>query len=146
MDPVALAALAGNALVTAAVIDAWEDVRYKIAQLFGRGQPDPQIERRLDATRQALEGIPPAGLQQARADQARDWQARFSDFLANYPDAADELDALVKEISANAPSASDHSAAAGRDMNITASGGSVAAAVIRGNVMPGPTTPGRASS
>jgi hypothetical protein len=93
MDMMALATLAGNALVAAAVTDAWEDVRRQIARLFGRGQPDPQIERRLDATRQALERVPPGGLQQARADQARDWQARFGDFLADYPDAASELDA-----------------------------------------------------
>lgn len=40
-------------------------------------------------------------------------------------------------------SASDHAVAAGRDMNITASGGSVAAGVIHGNVAPpGPTPPG----
>jgi hypothetical protein len=39
--------------------------------------------------------------------------------------------------------ASDHAAAAGRDMNITASGGALSAGVIHGNVMPpGPTRPG----
>ena len=40
-------------------------------------------------------------------------------------------------------SAADHSAAAGRDMNITASGGGTAAGVIHGNVAPpNPTQPG----
>jgi len=40
-------------------------------------------------------------------------------------------------------SASDHAAAAGRDMNITASNGGTAAGVIHGNVTPpGPTLPG----
>jgi hypothetical protein len=40
-------------------------------------------------------------------------------------------------------SASDHAAAAGRDMNISASGGGTAAAVIHGNVTPAdPTSPG----
>ncbi len=40
-------------------------------------------------------------------------------------------------------SASGHAAAAGRDMHVTASGGSVAAGVIHGNVVPpGPTLPG----
>jgi hypothetical protein len=39
--------------------------------------------------------------------------------------------------------ASGHAAAAGRDMNITASGGGTAAGVIHGNVAPpGPTRPG----
>jgi hypothetical protein len=42
-------------------------------------------------------------------------------------------------------SASDHAAVAGRDMNISASGGGTAAAVIHGNVTPpGPTPPGPA--
>jgi hypothetical protein len=41
--------------------------------------------------------------------------------------------------------ASDHAAAAGRDMNITASGGGTAAGVIHGNVAPpDPTRPGPA--
>ena len=40
-------------------------------------------------------------------------------------------------------SASGHSAAAGRDLNVTASGGGIAAAVIHGNVAPpDPTRPG----
>jgi len=40
-------------------------------------------------------------------------------------------------------SASDHSVAAGRDLNVSASGGGVAAGVIHGNVAPGnPTMPG----
>ena len=55
--------------------------------------------------------------------------------------------ALVEEVTAQLPagavSAADHSVAAGRDMNITASGGAVAAGVIHGNVAPpGPTLPG----
>jgi hypothetical protein len=85
MDMTTLAALAGNAVAAAAVTDAWQGVRHKIARWFGHGQSDPHVERRLDATRQALTGTPSAGLRQAQADQARDWQARFSDFLADHP-------------------------------------------------------------
>ena len=40
--------------------------------------------------------------------------------------------------------ASGYSVAAGRDVNITASGGGMAAGVIHGNVTPGPTPPGPA--
>jgi hypothetical protein len=145
MDVAALAALAGNALVTAAVTDAWEDTRHKVARLFGRGKPDPQIERRFDATREQLTRTPAAELELTRARQARDWQAWFSDLLADHPDAVTEVDALVAQISANAPAASGHSAAAGRDVNVTASGGGVAAAVIHGGVnTAGPTMPGSA--
>jgi hypothetical protein len=61
------------------------------------------------------------------------------------------LRAVVEEIAAQLPagvvSAADHSVAAGRDVNITASGGGVAAAVIHGNVAPpGPTPPGPAKT
>lgn len=38
--------MAGNTLVTAAVTDAREDVRGKVAGIFGRGEPDAQIERK----------------------------------------------------------------------------------------------------
>ena len=49
------------------------------------------------------------------------------------------------ELPAGAVSAADHSVAAGRDVNITASGGGTAAGVIHGNVAPpGPTPPGPA--
>ena len=36
---VALAALAGNTVVTAAVTDAWESTRKGFARLLGRGDP-----------------------------------------------------------------------------------------------------------
>ena len=48
---VALAAMAAAALVQAMVTDGWEGVRHKVARMFGRGQPDVAVERRLDATR-----------------------------------------------------------------------------------------------
>ena len=51
---VALAAMAAAALVQAMVTDGWEGVRHKVARLFGRGQPDAAIERRLDTTRDQL--------------------------------------------------------------------------------------------
>jgi hypothetical protein len=39
MDVTALAALAGNTVVAAAVTDAFEGVRGRVARLFGRGKP-----------------------------------------------------------------------------------------------------------
>ena len=42
--------MAAAALVQAMVTDGWEGVRHKVARLFGRGQPDVAIERRLDET------------------------------------------------------------------------------------------------
>jgi len=61
VDVVALASLASNALVAAAVTDAWEGARSKIAVIFGRGRPDPQVEERYGETRAALLAASVAG-------------------------------------------------------------------------------------
>jgi hypothetical protein len=62
-----------------------------------------------------------------------------------------DLRAVVQEIAAQLPagivSAADHSVAAGGDVNISASGGGLAAGVIHGSAAPpGPTRPGPAGS
>jgi hypothetical protein len=146
MDIAALVPLAGNALVAAAVTDGWEDVRRKFARWFGRGQPDPQLERRLDATRRQLTAVSPCDLVQAQAAEATAWQTRFADMLTDHPEAAGDLDALVREIAASIPVAADHSGAAGRDMIAWADHGSAAANVVHGNIAVGPTKPGPESS
>ena len=147
MDVTALAALASNALVTAAVTDMWEDVRHKIAAIFGRGEADSQTEERFGATRGALEAATSSSaVERVRAEQAALWAARLTVLLEDHPDAAEELDALVAEIRASAALGSDHSVAAGRDMNVMADRGGVAAGVIHGDVTAGPTWPGPVSS
>jgi hypothetical protein len=76
----------------------------------------------------------------------------LGDLLADHPDAQPELAALVREMQvARQVVASDHAAAAGRDVNVKARDGGVAAAVIAGNVSlaqapPGPTRAGPAGS
>ncbi len=142
---VALAAMAAAALVQTMVTDGWEGVRHKVARLFGRGQPDAVIERRLDATRDQLTAATPGDLEQVRAALAAQWETRFADLLADHPDAEGELAALVKEIGRTV-TASDHSVAAGGNVTATARGGGVAANVIHGDVHTGPTRPGPVSS
>ncbi len=146
MDVTALGALAGSALVQAMVTDGWQGVRHKVARLFGRSQPDGQIERRLDATREQLTAAAPKELGRVQAVLAGQWETRFADLLADHPDAEADLADLVAELRAARPAtARDHSVAAGRDMRISADGGSVAAGVIHGDVMPpGPRTTGPA--
>jgi hypothetical protein len=145
MDVGALAGLAGTSLVTAVVTDAWEDVRHRIASWFGRGKPDPKTLERLDRTHAELTAAEPGKLARIRQHLAREWAGRFKDLIADHPDAAGELDDLVREIQASAAVASGHAVAAGRNMAITASGG-VAAGVIHGDVSTGPTRPDPASS
>lgn len=86
VDITALAALAGSALVSAAVTDAWEDTRRRIARLFGRGTPDAAIEQRLDRTRAQLAAASPAELDKVSADQAARWSGRLADLLEDYPE------------------------------------------------------------
>jgi hypothetical protein len=61
MDIDALAALAANTVVAAAVTDAFEGLRAKVARVFGRDKPDPGTQRRLDATRRQLTAATGAG-------------------------------------------------------------------------------------
>jgi hypothetical protein len=142
---VALAAMAAAALVQAMVTDGWEGVRHKVAQLFGRGQPDVAIERRLDATRDQLAAVAPGDVETVQAALAAQWETRFADLLADHPDAEAELAALVQQI-APAVTATDHSVAAGGNVTATARSGGVAANVLHGDVHTGPTRPGPESS
>jgi len=141
-----LAVVAANALVQAMVTDGWEGVRRKVARLFGRGEQDPAIERRLDATRQQLAAASPAEVARAQGTLAAQWQTRFEDLLADHPDVEADLAALVEELKPLVASAVGHSVAAAGDVNVKADHGSVAAGVIHGNVHAGPTRPGPASS
>ena len=138
--------MAAAALVQAAVTDGWDGVRQKVARLFGRGQPDAAIERRLDATREQLTAAASGEVETVRAALAAQWETRFADLLADHPDTEAELAALVKEIRP-AVTAADYALAAGGNVTATArGGGGVAANVIQGEIHAGPTRPGPASS
>jgi len=148
----ALATLAGNTVVTAAVTDAWEAARKGFARLLGRGDPDKTklAERRLAETHDQLTEAKGADLDRVRAALEARWVTRLADLLEEDPGAEADLRTLVQEIQAQLPagvvSAADHSVAAGRDVSITASGGGTAAGVIHGNVAPpNPTSPGPAN-
>jgi hypothetical protein len=149
MDPTVLAVLAAQTVVAAASTDAWGMAKRGVARLFGRGDPERErlAEQRLDQTQAQLQAAPGKDLELARAGLESAWRTRLVDLLEEYPDAAGDLQALVEQIQAELPAqmavAADHSVAAGRDVNITASGGSLAAGSIQGNVSrTNPTGPG----
>jgi hypothetical protein len=150
---ISLAQWAGQTVAAAAITDVWETARHKFAKLLGRGDSKKAeaAERWLAQTHEQLTGMEDADLEQARAAQARRWEGRFADLLDEDPSVEADLRALVEEIQAALPpgavSAADHAVAAGRDVNISADRGGLAAAVIDGNVVaPGPTGPGPAAT
>ncbi len=150
---VALAALAGNTVVAAATTDAWEAARHKFARLIGRGDPKQEqlADGRLEETHKLLAEPEGADVEQVRAAQAQRWAGRLADLLEEDPGMEADLRAVVQEVQALLPagmvSAADHAVAAGRDVNIRADRGGIAAGVIHGNVAPpGPTHPGPAAS
>lgn len=148
-----LAQFAGQTVAAAAITDTWESVRSRFARLLGRGDERRThvAEQWLAQTRQQLAAARGAELQQMRTAQAERWAGRFADLLDEDSSFEAELRALVEEASAQLPaesvSAADHAVGSGRDVNITASGGGLAAGVIHGNVAPpDPTQPGPARS
>lgn len=146
---VALATLAGNTVVTAAMTDAWESARKGFARLLGRGDSarTKLAEERLAETHNQLAQAAGAALAQTRAALAAQWVTRMADLLEEDPGVEVDLRTLVQQVQAQMPagavSAADHAVAAGRDVNISADHGGIAAGVIQGIVAPsGPTHPG----
>jgi hypothetical protein len=132
----ALASLAGSTLVAAALTDEWEHAMLQFAELFGHGRA---AERRLEATQAQLARATGADLELLRTELAQQWTFRFEDLLEDEPATATRLQALIealRQTSSVSVTASDHSLSAGRDINISASGGGIAAGIIHGNVRP----------
>jgi hypothetical protein len=139
---VALAQFAGQTVAAAAITDLWEAARQKFARLLGRGDAKKTqvAERWLAETHEQLTAAAGADVEAVRAAQAQRWEGRFADLLDEDPGIEADLRAVVQEVAAGLPagmvSAAGHAVAAGRDVNITASGGGIAAGVIHGNVAP----------
>jgi hypothetical protein len=148
-----LAQFVGQTVAAAAITDVWESVRGRFARLLGRGDTrrTEVAEGWLAQTRDQLTAAGSGTVEQVRQAAAERWAGRFADLLDEDPAIETELHALVEEVAARLPvdavSAEGYSVAAGRDVRITASGGSVAAGVIHGDVVPpDPTWPGPAEA
>ncbi|MEV4759453.1 hypothetical protein AB0J86_30770 [Micromonospora sp. NPDC049559] len=97
----ALAGAGGTALVGAVATDGWQLAKGGFARLFGRGDQDrtAAVEERLERTRIALEAAGPQR-ERAQLEQRAAWTARLEDLLADHPDSAEELRALVEQVTA----------------------------------------------
>jgi hypothetical protein len=151
---IALAQFAGQTVASAAVTDLWESARGRFARLIGRGdaRKTAVADRWLAQTRAEVVAADPGEVAQAKKTAAERWASRFSDLLDEAPSLADRLRDLADDVAAQLPAAAvsttGHSITAGRDVNVTASGGGIAVGVIHGNVTPpnppNPTGPGPA--
>ncbi|WP_049570215.1 hypothetical protein [Streptomyces sp. SBT349] len=150
----ALAAAGGAAVAQAAGTDAWTGLRTRVAGWFGRGDAERERAalRRLDATATELAAAAEDGGAQPRLMHEAMWRGRFQDLLegleeVEQDEAARVLRALLDEHAEHAggASAGDGGLAAGRDVRITAEGGSIATGVLHGNASvnrpPTPTPP-----
>lgn len=149
MDTADLAMLAANTLVTAATTDAWNAARRAFVRLFDHGGRQTAAGRRLNATRERLLATPAEELNGKRNELVHEWAIRLRDVLDESPELEPRLRELVTSIRQE-PSfnllKADHSVVAGGDISVRAGGGSVAAAMIAGNVnVSGPQVPGPGS-
>ncbi|SHM33896.1 hypothetical protein [Actinacidiphila paucisporea] len=140
----ALAASGGAAVTAAAGTDAWTGLRAGLARWFGRGseQREAAVLHRLDQTGAELAEVEPAQAEPLRSAYRAIWQTRIQDLLEDLDDDAERARAAsaLRELLARLPAAhaqvaADHGAVAvGGDLTVRSDGGSVAAAVIRGDV------------
>jgi hypothetical protein len=101
----ALAAVAGQTVVAAAVTDAWLSARRGFARLLGRGDPERTglAERRLEQSHEQLMAVPVEDRDMAQAQLAPMWQTRLLDLLEEHPETAADLRALVEQVQAQLP-------------------------------------------
>ncbi|NXY94807.1 hypothetical protein HYE82_10460 [Streptomyces sp. BR123] len=108
----ALAAAGGGAVVQAAGTDAWNGLRGRIVEVFGRGDAargQAELER-LDHTRQALDQDASAGVMTEGVRQEGLWQGRFEALLEGLDAqererATEQLRELVSFVASSAGSA-----------------------------------------
>lgn len=142
MDPevLNLVQTGGAAIVAAMVTDAWQTARIRTVRLFQRGGRDPQeIETQLD---RSVARVTREGTEDAREGQVRRWRDDLEDLLSEYPDAADDLRALVREVKAQLPQVQQQWV-----QNITASApGATSQGVMFGNIINHSGSPSEAAT
>jgi len=103
-----LASLAGTAsttIMSLLVTDAWENTKAAVAELWWRVYPDraARVEADLADTHTELLAVHAAGDTQTEQDLTGDWQRKLRRLLRNDPAAADQLRAILDELSSALP-------------------------------------------
>ncbi len=129
VDPTtaALAMTAATTIVGAMTTNAWETARARTVQLFQRrGRSSQETEAQLD--RSAARVTRAEESDAARESQITRWREDLEDLLHDYPDAADDLQSLVREVQQQLPPVQQQWVA-----HITAHGGIAAGAMGPGS-------------
>ncbi|MFB6675649.1 hypothetical protein ACFCWG_25125 [Streptomyces sp. NPDC056390] len=121
MDPeiAALAGTAGTTLVTMLTTDTWHSIRDGLVSLWLRARPDraPAIADEISVTRDDLLGAQAVGDHEAEAEVRAEWQGRIRRLLAAHPELAEELRAMLVELTpddAGVPAVKQHATASGQ--------------------------------
>jgi LmbE family N-acetylglucosaminyl deacetylase len=137
----ALAMTGATTVVAAMATDAWQAARSGTVRLFDRSDASQQadIKAQLDSTADLVRRAPDAG--RARQGLVPVWQLRLEELLGQYPEAAAELEDLVRQVRTTLPAAQQHWV----QTNVARDNGQVFAA-LGGNVVvhqaaPGPPQP-----
>ncbi|MEU1182533.1 hypothetical protein ABZ464_33830 [Streptomyces sp. NPDC005820] len=104
----ALAASGGAAIVAAMATDAWASTRAAVVRLFRRAGEGQQTTVRLCLEDDASLVAGASDAVQARQALLAAWQLRLETLVSQYPDAADELRALISASLAALPQHERH--------------------------------------
>ncbi|MFC5830027.1 hypothetical protein [Nonomuraea insulae] len=120
MDPIVMAA--GTALVTAMATDAWEQVRARVAALWGRFGPDQEKTVEVELTEVRDQVLAARRDHDAETEQALagEWRVRLARLLKQDPQLAVELRSVLDEVLAPAVPAADRDRIKSIVMNATA--------------------------
>ncbi|MEV2228156.1 hypothetical protein AB0H69_06190 [Streptomyces phaeochromogenes] len=101
----ALALAGGTTMATAMAEDTWQSVRDTFGRLLGRGNADRESRalNRLDASAATVAQATGDDEEAVLSQVAGQWQTRLQDFLEEYPDAREELEALISKVRSQIP-------------------------------------------
>ena len=98
IDPIQLASQGAQVLVAEMVKTGWAALRGRLASIFRRTGSAPRQLEMLDADQQELSQAPEGGREAVRARLLARWNLQLAALLDLYPDAGEDLLALIEEL------------------------------------------------